>query len=131
MAIETIAGTTIGISVGPPMTFDGAGYLALTYAIISEVTDAGAHGSTNTLVTHSPIGTRIVQKLKGVANQGTKTLQLAIERANPGQILLNTASKSDATYYFKMIYQGGDIDYFPAKVMYWPNIALNRRENCA
>lgn len=117
MAVETIAGSTLGISAGPPLTFDAAGYAALTFALIGEITDMGSHGGTNSLVTHSPIGTRLVQKLKGVRNEGAKTVQLAIERTNPGQILLNTASKSDATYYFKQLYQGGDIDYFPAKVM--------------
>ena len=117
MAVESIAGTTIGISVGPPATFTAAGYLALTYSTIGEITDPGEHGRQYALITHMPIAARNTQKFKGSFNEGQKTLALAFDKADAGQVLLQTASQSDATYYFKVTYQGGDIDYFPAKVM--------------
>jgi hypothetical protein len=117
MTVETVAGTTIGISAAAPATFTASGYAALTFTTIGEITDGGQHGKTSALVTHSPIGTRVVQKFKGSVNQGQKTLQLAIDKDDAGQILLDEAVDSDEDYFFKVEYQGGDVDYFPAKVM--------------
>lgn len=117
MTIETVAGTQISISAGIPATFNEAGYDALTYTLIGEVTDGGSHGRTYNEVTHNPIGTRGTRKFKGSFNEGTKTLQLAIDDDDAGQTLLKAALNSDADYSFKVEYQGGAIDYFQAKVM--------------
>ena len=116
--VETVAGTNISISAGKPATFDEAGYEAVaTWAKIGEITDGGEHGRTYAGVTHQPIDTRATKKLKGSYNDGTKTLQLAIDSADPGQALLKLALDSDDDYSFKVEYQGGDVDYFQAQVM--------------
>lgn len=118
MAVETVAGTTISISPTRPATFDEAGYAALTgWALIGEITDGGSHGRRYAEATHNPIDTRGTQKFKGSFNEGTKTLQLAMDRSDPGQVVLGAALNSDDDYSFKVEYQGGDIDYFQAKVM--------------
>lgn len=116
-AVETVAGVSIAISASAPATFDSAGYTALTFTTIGEVTDGGEHGRTYATVNHQPLDKRGVQKLKGSFNEGTKNLALAISPADAGQVLAKAALTSDASYYFKVTYQGGDIDYFPAKVM--------------
>lgn len=118
MAVETVAGTRIYIVAGQPATFDAAGYGAMTgWAEIGEITDAGSHGKTYAEVTHNPIGTRMTQKFKGSINIGNKTVQLAIDDSDPGQIVCQTALDSDNDFSFKVAYQGGSIDYFQAKVM--------------
>ena len=117
MAVETVAGTTIGISAGVPATFNAAGYLALTYSTIGEITDGGSHGRVYAEVTHMPIGNRGTQKFKGSFNEGNKTLQLAINGSDAGQTLLRSAVLSDNPYAFKVTYQGGAIDYFQARAM--------------
>lgn len=117
MAVTALAGTTLGISASAPTTFDAAGYAALTFVNIGEVTDPGEHGKVSALITHMPVATRTVQKYKGSVNQGTKNVQLALDREDAGQILAKAAVDSDATYYFEQAYPNGDIDYFPAKVM--------------
>ena len=117
MAVETVAGTTIAISAGAPATFTQAGYAALTFTNIGEVTDGGEHGREYALVTHQPIASRGTQKFKGSFNEGSKTLQLGLDKADAGQVLAKAAVVSDASYSFKVTYQGGDIDYFQAKVM--------------
>lgn len=117
MAVETVAGTVIGISASAPATFDVTGYAALTFTSVGEITDGGEHGREYALVTHNPIDTRGTRKFKGSFNEGSKTLQIAIDRDNAGQALMKTASGSDADYSFKVTYQGGDVDYFQAKVM--------------
>lgn len=117
MTVETVAGTEISISAGTPATFNEAGYAALTFTKIGEITDGGNHGRTYAEVKHSPIGTRGTQKYKGSFDEGNKTLQMAIDDDDAGQDLLKTALNSDDDYSFKVKYQGGAIDYFRAKVM--------------
>ncbi|QHJ00118.1 hypothetical protein GT347_20320 [Xylophilus rhododendri] len=124
-AVETVAGTKIGISAAAPATFDAAGYTALTFSNIGEITDGGSHGRTYAEVTHKPIGNRSTQKFKGSFDEGTKTIQLAISPADPGQVLLKTALASDAPFSFQVMYQGGDIDYFQARVLSFSKSAPN------
>jgi len=113
----TVAGTIIHISAAQPATYDAAGYTALSWTKIGEITDGGSHGKTYAEVTHTPIDNRAVQKYKGSYNNGTKTIVMAVDSADAGQILLHTALQSDADYSFKVLYQNGDADYFQAKVM--------------
>lgn len=117
MSKGTVAGTTISISASLPATYNVAGYAALSYTLIGEVIDGGAHGRTYAEVTSNPIDTRATQKYKGSFNEGTKTLQLDMDNQDAGQQLLKTALLSDNDYSFEVAYPNGDIDYFIAKVM--------------
>lgn len=117
MPVQTVAGTSLGISAETPATFNAAGYAALVFAEIGEVTDGGSHGRTYAEVTHQPIKTRGTQKFKGSFNEGSKTLQLAIDDDDPGQVVVKEALNSDDDFSFKVEYQDGAIDYFQAKVL--------------
>ena len=125
MAVQTVAGTKIGISASQPATFNAAGYGALTFSNIGEITDGGSHGKTFAEVTHNPIDTRGTQKFKGSYNLGSKTLQLAIDDHDPGQIVVKAALESDNDYSFEVEYQDGSIDYFQAKVMSFDKAATS------
>jgi len=116
MAIQTIAGTTISISAGIPATYNAAGYAALTYTLIGNIEDGGEHGREYNIVTFQSIDKRITQKFKGSYDEGDKTLSIAYDPADAGMVLLKTALLSDADYSFKVTYQDGKDDYFPAKV---------------
>jgi hypothetical protein len=119
--VETVAGTRIYISPTTPATFDAAGYagsgMNFEAGLIGEITDGGDHGRVYAKVEHKPIASRGVQKFKGSFDEGTKTLQLALDNDDAGQVILAAALNSDNDYSFKVAYQGGDIDYFQAKVM--------------
>jgi len=117
MTVFTTAGTVIAASASNPATFDQAGYAALSYTGIGEVTDLGEFGREYNEVTHNPIGTRGTKKLKGSFNEGTLTLQVGLDTDDAGQDLLYTASGSDNDYSFKVTAQNGDVYYFQAKVM--------------
>jgi hypothetical protein len=39
---ETVAGSTLSVSVAAPATYDTAGYTALTYTPVGEITDLGS-----------------------------------------------------------------------------------------
>lgn len=119
MAVATSAGTVLKISAGTPGTFNVAGYEALTWTTMGEVTDLGEFGREYALVTHNPVGSRGTRKYKGSYNEGTMTLQLALDTDDAGQILAKAASLSDADYSFSVTPQAGDVYYFQAKVMSW------------
>lgn len=117
MTVRSSAGTTISLSAGIPATFNTAGYTALTWTAIGEVTDLGEFGREFNLITHNPIGSRGTVKLKGSFNEGSITMQMGLDTDDAGQILAKTASLSDSDYSFKIITQNGDDYYFQAKVM--------------
>jgi hypothetical protein len=101
MTVKTTAGTTIAISAGVPATFNSAGYAALSYTSIGEVTNFGEFGRVYQLVTHNPVSSRGTQKFKGSYNEGTMNLQLGLDTDDAGQVLAKTASTSDSLYYFQ------------------------------
>jgi hypothetical protein len=105
--VQTSAGTTIAISAVLPATDDAAGYNALTWAAIGEVTDLGEFGREYATVTHNPVASRRTIKRKGSYNDGTMALQLALDRDDAGQILVKTALASDANKAFRITYQDG------------------------
>jgi len=117
--VETVAGSVISISASTPNTFDGAGYAGsgVNWTVVGEITDAGEHGREYALVTHMPINSRGTQKFKGSFSEGSKTLQLGLDNDDAGQVILQAALLSDNDYSFRVVYQGGDTDYFQAKVM--------------
>lgn len=121
MTAGTSAGTTIAISASVPATFDVAGYEVLPMTLIGEVTNIdGQLGRIYNLITHTPLATRGVQKFKGSFNEGSLTLQLAIDRDDAGQDLARAALVSDALYAFKIVEPTGDFVYFQAMVMSFP-----------
>jgi hypothetical protein len=117
--VESVAGTVISIAAEQPVTFDQAGYedTGMDWTAIGEITDGGEHGREYALVTHMPIASRGVQKFKGSFNPGSKTLQMALDNDDAGQVVLAAALASDNDYSFRVSYQGGDTTYFQAKVM--------------
>lgn len=119
MAVQTAATTEISISASIPATFDAAGYgaVGMVYTTIGEVTDAGTHGRVYQAVTHNPLGSRGTQKFKGSFNEGTKTIQMALDEDDAGQIIAKTALNDDSDYSFCVTYPDGSKDYFQAKVM--------------
>jgi len=64
----TSAGTTISVVDSNPATYDQAGFEALTYSLIGEVTDLGEFGREYSAVTHNPLGDRRTVKRKGSYN---------------------------------------------------------------
>ncbi|CDO37147.1 hypothetical protein [Novosphingobium sp. KN65.2] len=117
MSVRTSAGTTISISASNPATFDVAGYEALSFTAIGEVTDLGEFGREYALVTHNPVGSRGTVKKKGSYNEGTMQMSLGLDTDDAGQILAKAAALSDNDYSFKVVTQNGDIYYFQAQTM--------------
>ena len=120
MAIQTSAGTTLGMSTTLPTTFDsdsGTGYPSLSFTTVGEITEIPAFGSVYNLITHNPLGERRVTKRKGSINDGTLTLTFAADASDTGQAALNTAHTSDSEIAIAITYPDGEDDYFTALVM--------------
>lgn len=117
MTVRSSAGSTLQISATKPATFDAAGYEALMFTEIGQVTDLGEFGRESTVITFNPLGSRGTQKLKGSFNEGTITVSAGLSNADAGQILAKAASKSDEDYSFVINTQAGDEYFFQAKVM--------------
>lgn len=117
---QTVAGTSISISASLPATYDSTGFAALTYTVISEVTDIGNYGKDYTLVSHNPLNDRKTYKFKGSYNNGSLSIKLAkatLSSTDAGQVIALAASNSDASYSFRITNQDATDSYFTGKVM--------------
>jgi hypothetical protein len=115
-SVSGSAGTTIGIVAAAPATFDAAGYAALTFVPIGEVTDIPDFGREFEILTHKPLASRGIVKKKGSFNEGSLDLKLGLNTDDAGTVLAKAAALSDADYSFKITISTGDVYYFRALV---------------
>ena len=88
----TFAGTQISISAGVPVTYDEAGFAALTYTSVGEVSSApGDGGTTFEDVSYTVLGRRATVHLKGTSDQPEATMEVTVDRNDAGQIMLKAA----------------------------------------
>lgn len=109
---QSVAGTTLAISAGQPATQDAAGYAALSFTNVAEVTDVGSLGKKYTLITHNPIANRATYKFRGSFDNGSLAVKLAKALTDAGQTLLKASEASDTPYSFRITLQDGAKMYF-------------------
>lgn len=118
MSIRSSAGSSIAIATTSGVaTYDAAGFGAKTYVTIDEVTSISDFGATYNKIEHLPLATRTKKKLKGSREPGSITIDFAMDEASVGQLQLETASESDASWPIRITNQSGSIKYFTAQVM--------------
>ena len=88
------AGSTVYIAAGAPVTEDEAGYSALSWVEIKEVTDIGMIGPEMAVINHNPVSENVTYKLAGSLNAGSLDLKGARAPSDPGQALLILAQKN-------------------------------------
>lgn len=126
MGADTSAGTIIAISAADPATYDVAGFGALTYLDIGEVTNIdGQLGRIYNLITHTPLASRTVRKYKGSRNAGSANVAMALDFGDPGQDLARTALNDDEAYSFRITLPSGVIIFYQAMVMSFPIVIGN------
>lgn len=108
----TSAGSKIYISAGTPATIDAAGFGALSYTLIGDVTDLGAVGPAIASVEHVPVDQGIKYKFKTIVDNGSMALKGARVTTDPGQALLIAAVASYSAYAYKVVLQNGATIYF-------------------
>ena len=118
MTVATNAGNKFYVSTTAtaPASYDAAGYAALTYAEVGEITDLGTLASEYAITEHNPIGDRNLQKLKGTRDNGSQDLTLGFDSVDAGQIVMQSALLSDSNYHFKILLKSGDIIYYSGLV---------------
>lgn len=113
---STASGTTLSVSAAEPATYDAAGFAALTWTEIGEVTSIGGSGKTYQIVTHQPLATRNTFKRKGSYDNGDISIGMAVGVGDPGQDILEDALESDESFYFRIEEPTGRIRYIPGQV---------------
>jgi len=104
MSVYTSAGTTLAIAAAAPATYNEAGYEALTWTTIGEVSDLGdiPNSRTYETVEWRNIANRGLSKAKGGYSLPDQTITVGLDPDDAGQALLTTASESDAAYSVKI-----------------------------
>lgn len=115
--VRTSAGSTLGIVATAPATYTEAGFAALSFVLVGEITDFGEFGREYAKVDHKAVGRRRVVKRKGSFDDGGFDLQIGRDVSDAGQILLKAAANSDASYSYCMTLQDGTKYYFSAQAM--------------
>jgi len=118
------SGTLVYVSSSLPATHDQAGFEALTWTLVNEVTEVGEYGRDYDTIEHAPINTRIIETIKGNYKEGGLPLSFASVPADAGQAVLLTASEADNDISVKIVRTDGQTDYNIGKVFsFKPNIA--------
>lgn len=112
MSWNTSAGVLFKISAGVPATFNAAGYAALTFTTVGEITDMSGFGVTWSNSTGNQLALRGTQKKKSVRDPGNLDLTLNLDTDDAGQILMKTARDSaTGVYAASVVMPNGDIYY--------------------
>lgn len=114
---QTAAGSALAISAAAPATQDAAGYGALTFTDIGNISEIGGIGATYAKVDWQPLkGAK--EKLKGSADYGSLSPTVGVDDTDAGQTLLRTAADNETNlmYSFKATLQDGSKRFFQARV---------------
>lgn len=115
--VTTVAGSSIWISAAAPATNTTAGFEALAWTKIGEVTNMGSvTGREYNTATHAPIDRAQQIEKKASYKLGSTEITVGWDEVDAGQILVEAASKDYSTPSFKVIKQNGAIRYFTAQV---------------
>lgn len=118
MSHETVANSAIYVSAALPAdTTSAADFAALAWTKVGEVTDMGSVvGREYNTSTHSPIDSAQVIEKKGSYRLPQAEFSCAWDDADAGQDIIETGSKNNNSYSFKVVKQSGAIRYFTAQV---------------
>ena len=118
---QTGAGATLSLAAAQPATYTGPGYVALTWVPVGKVTNLGdIPNRAYEVVTLNYLASAGQDKAKGGFSLGSQTVTMAIDQADTGQILLDTATNSTARYSIKIAHPTLGTVYAQALVMGGP-----------
>ncbi len=115
--VFTSAGSVISIGDAAPATYDKVGFEAVAWTEIGEVTTIPEFGRLYTSVQHKPLGDRQTVKRKGSFDDGSTTIQYAIDESDTGQANIEGFIDSDLDQSIRIVLQSGKHIYFEAQVM--------------
>jgi hypothetical protein len=105
------AGSKISISSAQPATDTEAGFVALTYTKIGDVTNIGAIGPETAEIAHNPVDENVTYYVKGSRTNGSLQLQGARSPSDAGQALLIAGEAAQTPVSLKIELQDGTALY--------------------
>lgn len=117
---QTASGVTFSIGAAAPGTYNKAGYEAVTWQAVGEISNiSGDIGKVFSLATYSILADRGIVKRKGQYDNGSITIEYAYYRADAGQEDIVAAVASDAPQSIRIVLtDAGDTRvYFMGLVM--------------
>lgn len=116
-AAHTAAGTKFYIGAALPTTYNKAGFEAVDWTEVGEITEIPEFGKKFNVVTHNPLGTRKTAKRKGSYNNGSIDIPYAYDADDDaGQVELIDAVDSDDSKPFWVEMGNGKSAYFTGQV---------------
>lgn len=115
--VFTSAGSVISIGDAAPATYDKAGFEAVTWEPIGEVTTIPEFGRLYTSVQHKALGDRATIKRKGSYDDGSTTIQYGIDESDQGQTDIEALIDNDADQSIRIVLQSTKHIYFTAQIM--------------
>lgn len=114
--VMTSTGVKLYVSAALPATYDAAGYGALTWTEVTNVTTIPAYGPTAAVVTHQPLSTGVDEKYGGFINYGSVAVEAAFVADDAGQGILRTnALQPNTQIAVRVEYPGNQDDYTVGK----------------
>lgn len=117
MPVTINTGTTVGISATLPATFDSGGYAVPVITLIGEIVDVGEVAKAWATIAHQSITRTFPQKMKDTYDIGNVTFTVGKIDADAGQVLLQTALNSSASFTFKVTLPSNGTVFFTGKVV--------------
>lgn len=129
--VFTSTGTVYAVSAAEPATYDEAGFAALTYTDVGEVTDLGEYGPQFEVVSHLALERRSEVKRKGSVNYGSSAIALGRDPSDAGQALIIEGvdgANVDIVYSHKVVLQDGTTQYFTGQLYsYTTNVGASNQ----
>lgn len=116
MTAQASAGTLLAVSASMPATFDAAGYAALTWTTVTDVSDLPEYGPSAEVITFNPLADRTTQKATGAIDYGSTVVQMAYLKADAGQNILQAAIGNNAGISCRVTFPDASVEYFTAIV---------------
>ena len=142
MANQAIAsvGTSFSVSAAIPANLNAAGYAALTYTLVGEVSEVPEFGVEQATVEFTPLQTGFTEKRGGARNAGSIVVPLALSRTDAGQTILENKVTQNGTaqlvavrvtlpdttnFYFVAVAKSFKVMVGGADAISMANVALN------
>ena len=106
-----------------PKAFAGTDFVpgdfsSVVWTEIGGLSNLGSAGDTSELVTFNAIKEKRTRKMKGTRNAGTMQTVAGLDYADPGQLALIEAEKSDHSFPFKVVFNDAPAGGTPSQRLF-------------
>jgi hypothetical protein len=119
MTVKTNIGVSVAVALGVPATYTAAGYGAMTFEPCGHITSIGEIGGSAAVSSYDPMDTGIMQKLPGVIDYGSTSLEMAHDVDDAGQADLAAGfdgANKGLEHSFSFTDSTGDVVWFTSRI---------------